>query len=167
MALQLTEKDAGEIKRVMTEQKLPNTAMLRVGVKGGGCSGFEYSLGFDPVTDELNDLVSDWHGVRVAVDKKSNLYLDGMENVPWSRACDDDGTFKSRDQLEQLYLVEQQLKPSDEIIAYCRIGERSSLAWYVLTYLLGFPKVKNYDGSWTEWGNLVGAPIEKTYAYKK
>ena len=87
-------------------------------------------------------------------------------NVPWSRACNDDGTFKSRDQLEQLYLVEQQLKPSDEVIAYCRIGERSSLTWYVLTYLLGFPKVKNYDGSWTEWGNLVGAPIEKTYVPK-
>ena len=79
MALQLTEKAAGEIKRVMTEQKLPNTAMLRVGVKGGGCSGFEYSLGFETATDELNDIVSDWHGVRVAVDKKSALYLDGME----------------------------------------------------------------------------------------
>jgi len=79
MALTLTEKAAGEIKRVITEQKLPETSVLRIGVKGGGCSGFEYSLGFDPVTDELNDLVSDWHGVRVAVDKKSVLYLDGME----------------------------------------------------------------------------------------
>lgn len=94
-------------------------------------------------------------------------HIPGAVNVPWSRACNEDGTFKSRDQLEQLYLVEQQLKPSDEVIAYCRIGERSSLTWYVLTYLLGFPNVKNYDGSWTEWGNLVGAPIEKTYAYKK
>jgi len=94
-------------------------------------------------------------------------HIPGAVNVPWSRACNDDGTFKSRDQLEQLYLVEQQLKPSDEVFAYCRIGERSSLTWYVLTYLLGFPNVKNYDGSWTEWGNLVGAPIEKTYAYKQ
>jgi thiosulfate/3-mercaptopyruvate sulfurtransferase len=94
-------------------------------------------------------------------------HIPGAVNVPWSRACNDDGTFKSRDQLERLYLVEQQLKPSDEVIAYCRIGERSSLTWYVLTYLLGFSNVKNYDGSWTEWGNLVGAPIEKTYAYKK
>lgn len=94
-------------------------------------------------------------------------HIPGAVNVPWSRACNDDGTFKSRDQLEQLYLVEQQLKPSDEVIAYCRIGERSSLTWYVLTYLLGFSNVKNYDGSWTEWGNLVGAPIEKTYAHKK
>ena len=94
-------------------------------------------------------------------------HIPGAVNVPWSRACNDDGTFKSRDQLEQLYLVEQQLKPSDEVIAYCRIGERSSFTWYVLTYLLGFSNVKNYDGSWTEWGNLVGAPIEKTYAHKK
>lgn len=94
-------------------------------------------------------------------------HIPGAVNVPWSRACNDDGTFKSRDQLEQLYLAEQQLKPSDEVIAYCRIGERSSLTWYVLTYLLGFSNVKNYDGSWTEWGNLVGAPIEKTYAHKK
>ncbi len=94
-------------------------------------------------------------------------HIPGAVNVPWSRACNDDGTFKSRDQLEQLYLVEQQLKPSDEVIAYCRIGERSSLTWYVLTYLLGFTQVKNYDGSWTEWGNLVAAPIEKTYAHKK
>ena len=94
-------------------------------------------------------------------------HIPGAVNVPWSRACNDDGTFKSRDQLEQLYLVEQQLKPGDEVVAYCRIGERSSLTWYVLTYLLGFSNVKNYDGSWTEWGNLVGAPIEKTYAYKK
>ncbi len=94
-------------------------------------------------------------------------HIPGAVNVPWSRACNDDGTFKNRDQLEQLYLVEQQLKPSDEVIAYCRIGERSSLTWYVLTYLLGFSNVKNYDGSWTEWGNLVGAPIEKTYAYNK
>ena len=93
-------------------------------------------------------------------------HIPGAVNVPWSRACNDDGTFKSRDQLEQLYLVEQQLKPSDEVIAYCRIGERSSLTWYVLTYLLGFSNVKNYDGSWTEWGNLVGAPIEKTYVPK-
>ena len=79
MALILTEKAAGEIKRVITEQKLPETSVLRIGVKAGGCSGFEYSLGFDAATDELNDFVSDWHGVRVAVDKKSNLYLDGME----------------------------------------------------------------------------------------
>lgn len=94
-------------------------------------------------------------------------HIPGAVNVPWSRACNEDGTFKNRDELEQLYLVEQQLKPSDEVIAYCRIGERSSFTWYVLTYLLGFPNVKNYDGSWTEWGNLVGAPIENTYACKK
>ena len=79
MALILTEKAAGEVKRIITEQKLPSPAVLRVGVKGGGCSGFEYALGFETATDDLNDLVSDWYGVRVAVDQKSSLYLDGME----------------------------------------------------------------------------------------
>ena len=94
-------------------------------------------------------------------------HIPGAVSVPWSRACNDDGTFKTREQLEQLYLVEQKLKPTDDVIAYCRIGERSSLTWYVLTYLLGFPRVRNYDGSWTEWGNLVGVPIEKTFVGKK
>jgi iron-sulfur cluster assembly protein len=79
MALKLTEKAAGEVKRIMAEQKLPETAVLRVGVRGGGCSGFEYALGFDPAADELNDSVSDYHGVRVAVDQKSKMYLDGTE----------------------------------------------------------------------------------------
>ena len=79
MALKMTEKAAGEVKRIITEQKLPSPAVLRVGVKGGGCSGFEYALGFETATDDLNDLVSDWYGVRVAVDQKSSLYLDGME----------------------------------------------------------------------------------------
>jgi thiosulfate/3-mercaptopyruvate sulfurtransferase len=89
-------------------------------------------------------------------------HIPGAANVPWSRAVNADGTFKSREELEQIYLGEAGLKPSDPtIIAYCRIGERSSHTWFVLKYLLGFGNVKNYDGSWTEWGNLVGAPIEK------
>ena len=79
MALKLTEKAAGEVKRIITEQKISGAAVLRVGVKGGGCSGFEYQLGFDTAANELDDIVSDWHGVRVAVDQKSALYLDGME----------------------------------------------------------------------------------------
>lgn len=79
MSLKLTEKAAGEVKRIITEQKIGSAGVLRVGVKGGGCSGFEYSLGFDTATDDLNDLVSDWYGVRVAVDGKNALYLDGME----------------------------------------------------------------------------------------
>ena len=79
MALILTEKAAGEVKRIITEQKIEGAAVLRIGVKGGGCSGFEYSLGFDTAANELNDIVSDWHGVRMAVDQKNAIYLDGME----------------------------------------------------------------------------------------
>lgn len=88
-------------------------------------------------------------------------HIPGASNVPWSRAANPDGTFKSREELEAIYIDEQGLDPRHETIAYCRIGERSSHTWFVLSYLLGFDRVRNYDGSWTEWGNLVGAPIEK------
>ncbi|MCL5670154.1 MAG: sulfurtransferase [Acidobacteria bacterium] len=81
-------------------------------------------------------------------------------NIPWSRAVNEDGTFKSYEELLQLYSI-QGARPDKETVAYCRIGERSSHTWFVLKYLLGFEKVRNYDGSWTEWGNLVDAPIEK------
>jgi thiosulfate/3-mercaptopyruvate sulfurtransferase len=83
-------------------------------------------------------------------------------NVPWSRAANtEDGTFKSFDELRKIYLEEQKLQPQENVITYCRIGERSSHTWFVLKYLLGFKKVRNYDGSWTEWGNLVNVPIER------
>ncbi len=88
-------------------------------------------------------------------------HIPGARNIPWSRAANEDGTFKSAKELEKLYLSEAGLKRRGPVIAYCRIGERSSHTWFVLHYLLGFPKVKNYDGSWTEWGNTVGVPIEK------
>jgi len=88
-------------------------------------------------------------------------HIPGADNVPWKRAANEDGTFKARDELEKIYQEEMGLSPRDQVIAYCRIGERSSHTWFVLTHLLGFQKVRNYDGSWTEWGNLVGAPIEK------
>ena len=88
-------------------------------------------------------------------------HIPGACNVPWSRAANDDGTFKSPRELEKLYSDESGLKRRAPIVAYCRIGERSSHTWFVLHYLLGYPKVKNYDGSWTEWGNAVGVPIEK------
>ena len=87
-------------------------------------------------------------------------HIPGAKNIPWAQACNDDGTFKLRDELEALY-GNKGVTPDKKVIAYCRIGERSSHTWFVLKYLLGYPVVTNYDGSWTEWGNLVGAPIEK------
>lgn len=87
-------------------------------------------------------------------------HIRGAVNVPWSRAVNEDGTFKSAAELRAIYEEEQGLAADKDVIAYCRIGERSSHTWFVLTYLLGYPSVRNYDGSWTEWGNLVGAPIE-------
>ncbi len=89
-------------------------------------------------------------------------HIPGARNVPWARAIDpEDGVFKDAADLRAIYEQEQGLSEDDNIVAYCRIGERSSHTWFVLTYLLGYPAVSNYDGSWTEWGNLVGAPIEK------
>ena len=89
-------------------------------------------------------------------------HIPGAKSVPWARAINpDDGTFKTAEELRDLYEQNAGLSDADDVIVYCRIGERSSHTWFVLTYLLGYPKVRNYDGSWTEWGNLVGAPIEK------
>jgi thiosulfate/3-mercaptopyruvate sulfurtransferase len=88
-------------------------------------------------------------------------HIPGAVSIPWSKATNpDDGTFKSHEELRKLY-NDEGITSDKHIIAYCRIGERSSHTWFVLTYLLGYPNVKNYDGSWTEWGNLVDAPIEK------
>ncbi len=88
-------------------------------------------------------------------------HIPGAVSIPWAQAVNEaDSTFKSAEELKALY-ESRNVKPDGEIIAYCRIGERSSLTWFVLKYLLGYPTVKNYDGSWTEWGNLVDAPIEK------
>ncbi len=89
-------------------------------------------------------------------------HIRGAVSVPWARAANTaNGTFKSAAELRAIYEQEQGLAPADNVIVYCRIGERSSHTWFVLHYLLGYPVVRNYDGSWTEWGNLVGAPIER------
>lgn len=88
-------------------------------------------------------------------------HIPGAASVPWKMAVAEDATFKSYEELRTIYEDEAGLKRGDDVVAYCRIGERSSHTWFVLTYLLGYKNVRNYDGSWTEWGNRVGAPIEK------
>ncbi len=87
-------------------------------------------------------------------------HIPGAKNIPWATAANTDGTFKSSEELQQIY-GGKDIKPENEVISYCRIGERSAHTWFVLTQLLGYPNVRNYDGSWTEWGSLVRAPIER------
>jgi len=95
-------------------------------------------------------------------------HIPGALSIPWGRAVNqEDGTFKDATELRKLYTEDNMLRPGDPIIVYCRIGERSSHTWFVLSYLLGFPNVRNYDGSWTEWGNLVGAPIDNPSAAER
>ena len=88
-------------------------------------------------------------------------HIPGAKSIPWSTAVNQDGTFKSPDELESIYVQQKGVDPKKDTIAYCRIGERSSHTWFVLKYLIGINNVKNYDGSWTEYGNVVAAPIEK------
>ncbi|RMF66283.1 MAG: sulfurtransferase [Calditrichaeota bacterium] len=87
-------------------------------------------------------------------------HIPGAKNIGWGTACNEDGTFKPADELRRLY-ADKGVTPEKNVVTYCRIGERSSLSWFVLKYLLGYPNVRNYDGSWTEWGNLVAADIER------
>jgi thiosulfate/3-mercaptopyruvate sulfurtransferase len=89
-------------------------------------------------------------------------HIPGAKSVPWKTAVNEDGTFRSPAELAKIYSENCGLLKGQDIIAYCRIGERSSHTWFVLTYLLGYPGVRNYDGSWTEWGNRVRMPIERS-----
>ena len=88
-------------------------------------------------------------------------HIPGARSIPWARVAAEDATFRSRAELEAIYQGEAGLRPDDDVIVYCRIGERSSHTWFVLQHLLGYPKVRNYDGSWTEWGNSVKVPITR------
>jgi thiosulfate/3-mercaptopyruvate sulfurtransferase len=88
-------------------------------------------------------------------------HIPGARSVPWARAAAEDATFKRRAELEAIYQGEAGLSPDDDVVVYCRIGERSSHTWFVLQHLLGFGQVRNYDGSWTEWGNTVRVPITR------
>ena len=121
----------------------------------------------DWLTDNLDRFRSedaDYRLLEVSIDPEQyeNEHIPGASNVPWSRAVDPEThLFRDADELRAIYLEEQGLEPAGKTVAYCRIGERSSHSWFVLSYLLGFDDVRNYDGSWTEWGNLVGAPIER------
>ncbi|MCC7370341.1 MAG: sulfurtransferase [Chloroflexi bacterium] len=90
-------------------------------------------------------------------------HIPGASNIPWAQTVNEDGTFKSADDLKTLYSAKG-ITPDKDVVAYCRIGERSSHSWFVLSQLLGFPKVRNYDGSWTEWGSIIGAPIDNPAA---
>jgi thiosulfate/3-mercaptopyruvate sulfurtransferase len=88
-------------------------------------------------------------------------HIPGAKSVPWARAAAEDATFRTRTELDAIYAGEAELRPEDDVVVYCRIGERSSHTWFVLTHLLGYPHVRNYDGSWTEWGNSVRVPISR------
>jgi thiosulfate/3-mercaptopyruvate sulfurtransferase len=88
-------------------------------------------------------------------------HIPGARNIPWARAAAEDGSFRGRAELEAIYEGEARLSPDDDVVVYCRIGERSSHTWFVLHHLLGFGRVRNYDGSWTEWGNTVRVPITR------
>jgi thiosulfate/3-mercaptopyruvate sulfurtransferase len=110
-------------------------------------------------TDEFTGKVIAPEGLNETAQRGG--HVPGAKSIPWGTPVAEDGRFKSAAELRRIYLEESRVNPNQPTIAYCRIGERSSHTWFVLTYLLGLKNVRNYDGSWTEYGNLIGAPIEK------
>ena len=166
---------------------LRNVAVLDGGIQAWTAAGHELSQDEPRLAPAELRLGSEWHGVierdelagrlgavKLLDARAHERYIGATEpidpvpghiptarNVPWARAVADDGSFKKADQLSAIYRDEVGLKDDDSVIAYCRIGERSSHTWFVLTHLLGFGNVRNYDGSWTEWGSAVRVPIVK------
>ncbi|MEX1047022.1 MAG: sulfurtransferase [Actinomycetota bacterium] len=142
-------------------------------IKAEGKSRPEIRAFRDEVISKLGDAAlidvrspEEYRGEKLAPDhlpqEQSQVpgHIPGAANIPWLEAANEDGTFKSADELKKIY-EEKGITPDKEVIAYCRIGERSSHTWFALTELLGYQNAKNYDGSWTEYGSLVGAPVEK------
>jgi thiosulfate/3-mercaptopyruvate sulfurtransferase len=152
--------DAPNVKPATYRAKEPNTNLrakrdLVFSYLGGG---LDVNLVDVRSVDEFTGKVIAPPGMTETAQRGG--HIPGAKSIPWLQTVNEDGTFKSYDELKALY-ESKGVTSAKETVAYCRIGERSSHSWFVLKYLLGFPLVRNYDGSWTEWGNLVGAPIEK------
>lgn len=170
--------DGGRIKWEAEKRQLTreNTAFPRTSYQAAERDDNKFRIFRDDVLSHVKkhgQLVDvrtpeEFTGVRLHMENYPNEgalrggHIPGAKNIPWAKAINpESGTFKSAAELRDLYQNEFGLLPDGETVAYCRIGERSSHTWFVLSYLLGFPSVRNYDGSWTEWGNLVGSPIER------
>ncbi len=151
-------KPADESLRARVTEILASTS--RVVMASSSADGPRFQLVDVRSPDEFTGKIIAPPGMNETAQRAG--HIPGAVNVPWAQAVNQDGTFKSVDELAKLYVEGKGLTKDGDTVAYCRIGERSSHTWFVLRYILGFKNVRNYDGSWTEYGNLVGAPIEKS-----